>query len=60
MPTTITNAKVIPDGATTDHHLIQGGPLKQPVDLGSFLYEVAQEETGPLLPIPDRHRTEDR
>jgi hypothetical protein len=60
LPTTITNAKVVPDGATTDHHLVEGGPLKRSMDLGSFLYEGAEEETGPLLPIPDLHRTKDR
>ena len=60
LPTTITNAKVVPEAATTYHHLVQGGPLKQPVDLGSFLYEVTKEEAGPLLPIPDLHRTKVR
>jgi len=26
LPTTITNAKMVPEGATTDHYLIEGGP----------------------------------
>jgi hypothetical protein len=60
LPTTITNAKVVPEGARTDHHLVEGGPLKRPVDLGSFLYETTKEEAGLLLPIPDLHRTKDR
>ena len=58
-PTTITNAKMVPDGATTDHYLIEGGPLKVEMTLGSFLYE-NETETGPLLPIPELHRTKDR
>ena len=60
LPTTITNAKVITEGATTDHHLIEGGALKKPVDLGSFLYVTTEEEAGPLLTIADLHRTKDR
>jgi hypothetical protein len=60
LPTTITNVKVVPDGAMTDHHLVEGGPLKKPIDLGSFLYEMTEEEAGPLLPIADLHRTKDR
>jgi hypothetical protein len=50
LPTTITNAKVLPEGATTDHYLIEGSPLTQRMPLGSFLYE-NEAETGPLLPI---------
>ena len=56
LPTTITSAKMVPDEATTDHHLIEGGPLQQRMTLGSFLYE-NEAETGPLLTIPDQHRT---
>jgi len=59
LPTTITNAKVLPDGAATDHYLIEGGPLTQRMPLGSFLYE-NEAQTGPLLPVPDLHRTKDR
>ena len=29
LPTTITNAKMVPEGATTDHYLIEGGPRQQ-------------------------------
>ena len=57
--TTITNAKMVPDEATTDHHRIEGGPLQQRMTLGSFLYE-NEAETGPPLTIPDQHRTADR
>jgi hypothetical protein len=32
----------------------------KPMDLGSFLYDGAEEKTGPLLPIPDLHRTKGR
>jgi len=59
LPTTITSAKMVPDEATTDHYLIEGGPLQQRMTLGSFLYE-NEAETGPPLPIPDQHRTADR
>ena len=54
LPTTITNAKMVPIEATTDHYLIEGGPLQQRMTLGSFLYE---NETGPPLTLPDQHRT---
>jgi hypothetical protein len=37
LPTTITNAKVVPEGAATDHYLIGGGPLTQRMPLDSFL-----------------------
>jgi hypothetical protein len=59
LPTTITNAKMVPDEATTDHYLIEGGPLHQRMKLGLFLYE-NEPETGPLLTIPDQHRTANR
>jgi len=29
LPTTITNAKMVPEGATTVHYLIEGGPRRQ-------------------------------
>ena len=56
--TTITEAKVIPDGYDVDHFqdvLIAGGdPRGRPLDmlsLASFLYE-DEAKTGPLLEIP--------
>jgi hypothetical protein len=56
--TTITEAKVIPDGYDADHFqhvLIAGGePNSRPLDmlsLASFLYE-DEAKTGPLLEIP--------
>jgi len=59
LPTIITNAKMVPDEATTDHYLIEGGPLQQRMTLGSFLYE-NEPETGRRLTIPDQHRNADR
>jgi hypothetical protein len=59
LPTTITNAKVVPEGAIVGQHHDTVVTMAQEMTLGSFLYEDAAE-TGCLLLIPDLHRTKDR
>ena len=57
--TTITNAKVVPEGAVVGQHHDTVITKSQEMTLGSFLYE-NDTETGCLLSIPDLHRTKGR
>jgi hypothetical protein len=59
LSTTITNAKMVPGGTVVGPFHDTVVTKTQEMTLGTFLYE-NEEETGPVLPIPDLHRTEER